>query len=221
MFVSVAVILPTMMVTGWSMHALSRLILYRYDLYIAAFDRYLGLPSFALGKLVWAHEWSFDSMVLVYNTLILGIWAIYAQYLWKVGVAESTRLLKAFVTNTSLAVPIYALIPVAGPSFAFKGFPFVDPGVIHPHLLNLSALPNGIPSVHMSTALLIAWYARKWRTASVLGVMYAGLTALATLSMGEHYVFDLLVALPYTVLIVWLVPIYQEVRKDAEVLSAA
>jgi len=56
----------------------------------------------------------------------------------------------------------------------------------------------------MTIALLLLWYSRKWKRGFVAGGLYALCTVLSTLGLGEHYVVDLLAAVPFTLLILWL-----------------
>lgn len=61
---------------------------------------------------------------------------------------------------------------------------------------------NCMPSMHFTWALLIAWNARSRRLRAVLWP-YVVVVAIATLATGEHYLVDLLAAIPYTALIQW------------------
>jgi len=105
--------------------------------------------------------------------------------------------MRTFALNMILAVPIYFLLPVCGPRYVFKAFPSDADSQI-PHPVFLSYPPNGIPSVHFSTALLIFWFLRRWKMGRIFGAVFLLLTFLATLGLGEHYLFDLIVAVPYT-----------------------
>jgi membrane-associated phospholipid phosphatase len=60
-------------------------------------------------------------------------------------------------------------------------------------------MPNGIPSVHASTALLVLWFLRRWWWGRISGVVFLILTIFATLGSGEHYLFDLFCALRYAI----------------------
>jgi hypothetical protein len=64
-------------------------------------------------------------------------------------------------------------------------------------------LRNCVPSMHLSWALLIAWNARAPRFRVPL-MIYAGLMAVATIAVGEHYLVDLLLAIPFTIAVQWL-----------------
>lgn len=74
----------------------------------------------------------------------------------------------------------------------YLAFPAVGPA----HVGDPLAPRNCVPSLHMSWALIGAFYiAPRYRA---LGIAFALLTAAATLATGEHYWLDLLVAVPYT-----------------------
>lgn len=65
----------------------------------------------------------------------------------------------------------------------------------------LSCAPNAMPSLHLAGALLIWWNCGASRWGRVLAAVYLVLTVVATLGFGEHYVVDLIVAVPYSLLI--------------------
>jgi hypothetical protein len=169
----------------------------KYDLYIYKVDAVFGQPSFALGHLRYA-----PLVVVTYNSLGMVIICVCAVYMWQ-RPDETAAVLKTFVLNLFLALPIYLLIPVCGPKYAFRGFPAL-PGPIAAHPVTISAAPNGIPSVHTSTALLILWFLRHWPLGRAFGAVFLALTVLATLGSGEHYAFDLLCAVPYAALVLWI-----------------
>ena len=54
--------------------------------------------------------------------------------------------------------------------------------------------------MHLSWAMLMAWNAKRlhWR---LLFTIYALIMAAATLAIGQHYLIDLLAAVPYVVVI--------------------
>ena len=173
----------------------------KYDLFIYGLDGRLGFqPSFAIGQLVAHHPWLRQLLSFTYGSCTLGMLAVFIAYLWLRSEAETVDLVRVFGLNLFVAVPIYLLVPVCGPAFAFAAFPAL-PAQVSPHLIAISAPPNGIPSVHFSTALLVAWFARRWPVGRVAGVIYVVLTAGATMGSGQHYLFDLLVAVPYAMCI--------------------
>src|SRR4051812_31692653 len=89
-------------------------------------------------------------------------------------------LLRTFALNLVSAVPLYMFFPVCGPRYAFPDFPH-DSGHQLVHPVAISAPPNGVPSGHFSTALLIIWFLRKWPLGQIVGVLFGLLTILATL----------------------------------------
>ena len=132
---------------------------------------------------------------------MLALWAV---YLWTRSQPESLQVLATFFANLVLAVPIYFLVPVCGPAFAFRNFPWQIPLHLEPHRMVLYAAANGIPSVHTSTALLIVWFARRWKLGRILAPLYLALILLATMASGQHYFFDLVTAVPYAWIIYWI-----------------
>jgi len=171
----------------------------KYDEYVYQIDALFGQPSFVLGRWVQAH---FALRVLIsvsYQLTPMVIVGVFALYLWGRSKEESLCVLRVFLLNLASAPLFYLLFPVCGPMFAFPGFPYIEPHLLAPHTVLLTAAPNAVPSIHMSSALLILWFLRPWRWASALGWLFLALTVLATLAGGEHYLFDLLCAIPYTV----------------------
>jgi len=107
------------------------------------------------------------------------------------------RVLGAFALNFAAGYGVYLMFPACGPEYAFRGFPVLPSAAPALHTLNLLAPPNCMPSLHTSTALLACWFCRPWRFASGCALFNLALTVLATLSTGEHYIVDLVVAAPF------------------------
>jgi hypothetical protein len=169
------------------------------------FDAVFGSPSFHLGQIAAAHLWLRTLVSVSYGLLPMAMLGAFAATLLLRPEREAVRVAQTFLLNLFAALPIYLLFPVCGPAFAFPSFPALPPAGLVPHLLAISAAPNGIPSVHMSSALLVLWFLRRWNWGRALGGVYAALIVLATLASGQHYLFDLLCAVPYTVAVVWAV----------------
>lgn len=53
-----------------------------------------------------------------------------------------------------------------------------------------------MPSLHVAWTFLLFWNLRKRRILGPLMALFLALTALATLGLGEHYLADLIVAIP-------------------------
>jgi hypothetical protein len=101
-----------------------------------------------------------------------------------------------------VAAPLfYAICPAAGPLYVFgDAFPF-HPPVVKPVPFAAPGLAmNAVPSAHLTWAFLLWWNSRPCSLGVRIG---AGLflvgTAVATLATGEHYLVDLVVAVPFAV----------------------
>ncbi len=175
----------------------------KLDLYIFQIDAHFGQPSFLLGQFVGRHFWLEAVSNMAYSALPCAILAVLAFYLWRRSEVEALTVLRTFILNLFLAVPIYLLIPACGPAYTFPAFP-VLPAHFVARGIALGGPANCVPSVHASTALLILCFAWRWRAARALGLAYLVLIVIATLGSGQHYLFDLIVAVPYTALVLRL-----------------
>jgi hypothetical protein len=201
MLVVASLALPVNAVAEWCANQLDRIRPLKYDLYVYRIDALLGQPSFAIGKVVEHHSSLKILVSFSYGLLAIMIPLTFAAYLWLASEAETLVLVRAFLLDFFLAVPVYLFIPVCGPAFAFPDFPFNGQQNIPLHPIRIAAAPNGIPSVHMASALLIFWFLRRWRWGLVTGAGFAALTAFATLGSGQHYLVDLICAVPYSAVI--------------------
>ncbi len=199
-----ALAVPAEVAAQGTANALSRLRPLKFDEFVYWIDAIFGQPSFVLGRLVEHHRILVILVSVTYGLLPMVIIFVFATYLWRRTESESLRVLWTFILNLFAAVPIYLLLPVCGPQFAFAHFPDHVPLIVTPHLLQIAAAPNGVPSVHMSSALLVFWFLRPWHWGRYVGLAFLVLTVLATLGSGQHYFFDLLTAVPYAVTVCWL-----------------
>jgi hypothetical protein len=83
----------------------------------------------------------------------------------------------------------YALFPATGPTYYTNG-------------LTATALRNCLPSMHLVWTLLLPLNSRSWLRGPLW--VYTGLMAVATVALGEHYVIDLIAAIPYTFAVQWI-----------------
>lgn len=114
----------------------------------------------------------------------------------------------AYLIGGAVLAVAFSLCPAAGPAFAFgRAFPahLPDPGGVG---LAPSSVPNPfprncVPSGHVAFALLAyltvsdVQTASRWLRTGALGFLI--FTVLATLGLGEHYLIDLVLAVPLTV----------------------
>ena len=94
---------------------------------------------------------------------------------------------------------MYQICPAAGPRYVFP-FPHGEPAYAAGVPSYAPSAPiNAIPSLHFTWVLLV--FLELHRVNRWLGVsaaIFMVLTAIAILGVGEHYMFDLLAALPFT-----------------------
>jgi hypothetical protein len=97
---------------------------------------------------------------------------------------DRSRLLWSVCLAAVLALPCYLLVPAVGP--------------VHAGILNSPR--NCMPSLHLTWAALLWINARRgwWRR---FFLVFTVVTAFCTLATGEHYVADLVAAIPFT----WIV----------------
>ena len=116
-----------------------------------------------------------------------------------------SNVLLAYLITGSITAVLYVWCPGTGPSYAFVGgFPDHLPD---PNTVTLGLAPfapysprNAMPSLHFAWAVFLA----RCTTLATKPVRIAAwsfvlLTILATLGSGEHYLIDLIVAIPFVV----------------------
>ncbi len=169
----------------------------------------------------WAlrHDWLIDFANGYYRNFkpILYVCAVLACLLAPVAYR---RVRRAFVVVTLLALPWYAIFPLAPPRFmAPYGHPFVD-------TLNvLSTTPNAtagfaaanqfaaMPSMHIGwTSIAALWLAvtfRRWWLGTVLGVLHLTVMGYVVMVTGNHFVFDIfggLILAGIAIAVAWRLP---------------
>ena len=181
-------------------YALSASVTQGYDRYLYGMDAAFGYASFAVGR--WFRSAPALAWIcrMVYDGLPFGVVSAFAlvrgtnRYRW--------FLILNFVVIGIVGRWCYLAVPAMGPAYEFPGqFPGAPPllasyapSPVVPH-----ALYNAMPSLHTAWALMLFWWTggqRRWLRAAA-GV-FTALTLLATLGLGEHYVIDLVVAVPFT-----------------------
>ncbi len=144
--------------------------------------------------------------VLSYNILAAVIIGI---SLWQVRrrSPDSANILTGAAIASCLSV-LYFVVPTCSPN---KIFGTLFPNAMPQHdfgIYTLNPEPtyfrNAMPSLHTVWAILVwinlRYFQPSWRIA-VLGATYALLVVIATLGMGEHYLADLIVAVPLAVFV--------------------
>ncbi len=108
----------------------------------------------------------------------------------------------------------YDLLPATGPVYVFtRDFPWarLPYGELHKIVLEKISIAPGIPrnafpSLHMGWVILLVWNSRRFGLpARGFMLLYLVLTVIATLGTGQHYLVDLIVSLPFALLMQSLV----------------
>jgi hypothetical protein len=171
-----------------------------YDRIIFAFDLHLdpAAPSWKVGTFFRTHLWFYVLCGHVYNSLPLALSACLALQ-WR----EKTKRFPVDLGTALLALGVvgfalYQICPVSGPVYLFpQDFPAQLPALSNAGPAPLPTVPrNGMPSLHVAWTFLLFWNLRSRRVLGPLAAAYLILTALATLGSGEHYLADLMVAIP-------------------------
>ncbi len=173
-----------------------------YDLYLYAADAGFGVPLCAwVARFVAARPLLLWCSSLVYEALPLAVSLLYACQ--RSGRPPlPVRVLPAFLGGGTAAYLLYNVLPAAGPRYVFgAAFPDRLPAAAQAglYLVRLGdAARNAVPSMHLACALLIFWSCRPLgRVVRAAATLFLGFTILATIGFGEHYVVDLVAAVPY------------------------
>jgi hypothetical protein len=192
-------------VVGFILPVTNRLSPVTFDAHLLAADGVFGFqPSFVLGRTIGGHPLLWGLTSTVYYALPFAVAVLCAVQLGG-HPGEVRRLLWLFGFMSAVGFCLYAVCPAAGPIYAFREwFPLRTPGLPGFSLAPLSvpgAPRNAIPSLHFSTALLVYWNTSHLRRAGRIaaGLFLAG-TAFAILALGEHYVTDIVVAFPFSLM---------------------
>ncbi|HVR38707.1 MAG TPA: M13-type metalloendopeptidase [Thermoanaerobaculia bacterium] len=160
-----------------------------------AADLAFGAPvSFRVGE--WFVAWPIFGAICTFIYLapppgLIFVYALQAKAKEQPRIDIVTTLLAMGAAGYSL----YFLVPACGPKYAFPNFP--NGGFV---LLPKLAPRNAIPSLHLASALIAFIHARRFgRIASAVAMIFLIGTIFGTLGTGEHYLVDLIVAVPFTI----------------------
>jgi len=179
-----------------------------YDYQMYNVDAAFGHPSAKLTA--WVASWpafARHALSLIYD-LIGWLYIPLIALAIREGKGEALNIWRTYIYALGLAMFCYAFIPISGPLYAFG--PNIFPGQMD-QLLRVPmgvttiapALRNGMPSMHFTSAATIlficAAFRSKWYFSAA--IVFLAATVLSTMGYGEHYLIDLVVALPYSVVI--------------------
>ncbi len=112
------------------------------------------------------------------------------------------RIWRYFMIATLIALPWYAIYPLAPPRFMEPfGYPFVDTMAVYAGVQSSSDVVGGanqfaaMPSMHIGwtaiAALLLAAALPRWRIGALLGGLHLALMCVTVIVTGNHYVLDI------------------------------
>ena len=182
------------------------------DLYTLSFDGSLGFqPSFAIGVMLNHHGWLKVAAWIAYTGILIAMAMAHAIQVRREGPQGSRfSILLGFLVIAVIGNGVYHLFPAVGPIYAFHGL-FPDAPLPAQQMAHVNVVPffldpqfprNAVPSLHFSWALFIWWNLRRYgKVCEFFSLVFLGLTFLATLGLGEHYLVDLVISFPFTLAI--------------------
>jgi len=178
------------------------------DLYLYSFDASLGVqPAVVLGQMFARFPWFGWASTVIYIGLPIALGLAFAGCVVR-NQTKALRALVAFLITGPIGACFYTMFPALGPVHLFLAkFPWHTLTVDQARRLFLEpiSLPgprNAIPSLHAAWVFLAYWYARKLSIVERIGAaIFVFFTLCSTLGTGEHYFVDLVVAVPFTVMI--------------------
>jgi PAP2 superfamily len=179
-----------------------------FDLFLYSFDSSLRVEiSFLVGQLLLKHPMLRTASLAIYIALPLPLALVYACQLRRIG-EKALPVMVAFLVTGPMGVLCYNLLPACGPVHLFgAAFPWHPLSTADAMRLNvvpvvLKGARNAIPSLHLTWVLLVWWNSRGLaRGVRTIAAVFLALTVLATLGTGEHYLIDLVVALPFSLMV--------------------
>jgi hypothetical protein len=202
-FAAAAVLLSFSLVTGFFQLATVGAAPKTFDTYLYAFDCSFGTPgSFLLGR-VFASWPTLNSLSTLAYCLLPTVLAAFCGLQFANPKLSPSNIMTQFAVAAAIGWILYLAYPAIGPRYAFPGaYPASPPlpsamliDFVHP----LSDAPrNCMPSLHAAWALLLVSNSRPFGSCvRFLACAFLLLTLLATLGLGEHYLVDLVVAVPF------------------------
>lgn len=195
---------PSILVLSSTLHPAT------HDLEIYKLDAAFGLvPSVYVGQ--WLNtvpDIFFSLCNLAYSGLPIALVALCGLQLNGRHPA-SIRMMDVMLIGGFSAAIAYHLYPIAGPAFVFGDqFPMhmPAPDAVPVSKVVIDPAPrNGMPSMHFGWALAAAYLASAHSLfVRVVYALIGMLVAIATLGLGQHYLVDLLVALPFLLMVMSL-----------------
>jgi len=168
-----------------------------FDEFLLAFDRNFGYSEMIVGRIFHRVAFLNSFFQFLYFGELLAIPLLYLM----LPLAVRRKFLGATLLLGVMIGPLYRVCPGAGPFYLLHGtFPWSIPDLSQPHTRIIDAALNAAPSGHFAWAILMFWFARKYagRGVQIAAGIFMVSMFIATLGMGEHYIIDLILAIPFT-----------------------
>jgi hypothetical protein len=181
------------------------------DAWLYAFDGSLGFePSFAVGRIMYDSAFLTRSALLTYLSLPFAMAVVCAWQIPRGAKQISWHLLTVILLAGMCGWLLYNIVPGTGPIYAFaqdfpwKNVPYKDLAAFPLQKMSLPpGIPrNAMPSLHVGWVVLLCWNSRRFpRILRSALLAYLVLTVTATLGSGQHYLVDLVVSLPFALMV--------------------
>jgi hypothetical protein len=157
-------------------------------------------PSWFAGRLFAEHGGLtvFEMLVYVYLPTASSI-----IYVLERKSGRRADLQVGFITAGIIGIVLLHLAPVIGPAAFRPDYPDIVPNfadaLSNPYAGGMR-WRNSIPSLHTTWSLLIYWHARPHGPrARIFGGLWVAATIFAMLGLGEHYLADVVITIPFAV----------------------
>jgi PAP2 superfamily len=181
------------------------------DAWLYAFDGSLGFqPSFAVGRVMYDSAFLTRSALLTYLSLPFAMAVVCAWQIPRAAKQISWHMLTVILLAGACGGLFYNIVPGTGPIYAFaqdfpwKNLPYRDLASFPLQKMPIAlGIPrNAMPSLHVGWVVLLCWNARRFpRILRAALALYLVFTVIATLGGGQHYLVDLVVSLPFVLMV--------------------
>lgn len=197
-----------------------------YDNFLYAFDGLL-LGHVAHHLAEWCNRSPFlwTAAFVCYQSFWI-VLSVFVHVLCRIEPGRAGQLMTRWILTGLAGWCVYFIVPGVGPHVAFYahyGTTVPSPADVDLSMMLVSgdSPRNAMPSLHMAWALLLAMtgsnMGRRWFAA---GLLFCAVTVFATLGLAEHYLIDLIAAVPFTVAINALPSLFDRDQPRAPVLRA-
>lgn len=177
------------------------------DLSCWAFDSALGLRIAPYFVHLFSHSFLVQLLCSIAYIALVGAYVVLLSLQMRADDRRVVPALRLFLIVAVIGLSCYFLFPVVGPKYFFGGlYPDGVPPIprdfpVGWHVPQRLSIRNGVPSLHFTWALLLVLNVpKRMRHVRAAYWLFWLLTTFATLGLGEHYLTDLIVALPFVAL---------------------